>query len=305
MSFSIRCTEFRGLPAVELESARLRAVVVYGLGPRLAWLSPRAGDNLLFWEDAAPPRLVRRAGPRSWALRGGHRVWTSRYGADEDEQTYANDDAAGSCALLADGVLARGAPCPETGTVRSLLVRVVRDDRLLVVNRVENVGNLLFGCGLWGLTCTRPTPTTRYVVPLGDGSSWDTASITYFRTWAGQGTGSFRDEHGALTDDAYVLTPCGRETKRMFLAPAGIIALSDPARGLTLGIRCPLQRGLPYPANANLALYCAPGDAMIEMETMGPFQVLKPGESLELAEEWTLAERAIAPQGAAARELCA
>lgn len=301
MPCTIADIQHLGHAAVELATPALRAVVVHDCGPRLAWLSRPGEDNLLFW-DEEPPRLVRRVGARSWALRGGHRVWTSRYGADEDEQTYANDDAPCTVERHADGVTVHGACCPETQTRRSLTVRALRDDRLLVVNRVTNAGQLLFGCGLWGLTCTKPTPTTRYVIPLGDGSSWDTATLIIFRTWAGQGTGSFRDEHGAFIDDAYVLRPAGSETKRMLLAPAGIIALTDPARDLALAIRAPLQRGLPYPANANLAVYFAPRDAMAEMETMGPFQVLKPGESLELAEEWTLG-RAIPATGAAARAL--
>lgn len=300
----IRPCTHAGFAAVELTTPALRLIAVHGTGPRIAWLSPPGGDNLLMWDDGQPPRYVREVGTRRWTLRGGHRVWTSPMGADEAESTYANDDAPGSCTLADAGFEVAGAVDPETRLQRSIAVRILRDDRLEVVNRIANRGNMLAGCGAWALTCTRPGPATRYIVPLGDGGSWDTASVTYFRTWAGHGTGSFRDDQGELLDDAYLLTPRGRETKRMVRSAAGIIALTDPGRGLSLAISTAYAPDAAYPAGANLALYVGRDNFMVEMETMGPHAVLKPGQALEHRQEWTLARSAIAPTGAAAVELC-
>ena len=300
----VRAITHAGFAAVELTTPALRLVAVHGTGPRIAWLSPSDGDNLLLWDDNQPLQYAREPkGKRPWALRGGHRVWTARFGADEDEQTYANDDAPGTCATTADGFTVTGALCDETRSQRSISVRVLRDNRLEVINRIVNRGTMLLGCGLWALTCTKPTAQTRYVVPLGDGSSWDTATITVFRTWAGHGTGSFREDQGELVDDAYVLTPKGRETKRMVQTPAGAIALVDPARNLTFAIHTPWERGAQYPANANISLYVGPQNFMVEMETMGPHAVLKAGETLEHRQEWTLASGAIPLTGAAVRTL--
>lgn len=302
----VRACTHAGFAAVELTTPALRLVAVHGTGPRLAWLSLPQGENLLLWDEAQPPKYGREPeAKRPWTLRGGHRVWTARFGADEDEQTYANDDGAGTCETRADGFTVTGAPCGETRTQRSIRVRLLRDDRLEVVNRIENRSNMLLGCGLWGLTCTRPSAECRYVVPLGDGSSWDTATITVFRRWAGHGTDSFREEQGGLEDDAYVIIPKGRETKRMVQTPAGAIALVDRARDLTFAIRAPYERGAQYPAGANIALYVGPQNFMVEMETMGPFAVVKPGEALEHRQEWTLQRGAIAPTGAAVRAFTA
>jgi hypothetical protein len=302
----VRAITHAGFAAVELTTTALRLVAVHGTGPRIAWLSQPGGENLLLWEENSPLKYVREPeAKRPWNLRGGHRVWTARMGADEDEQTYANDDAPGTCTTTADGFTVTGALCGETRTQRSISVRVLRDDRIEVVNRIVNRSNMLLGCGLWALTCTKPGPQTRYVVPLGDGSGWDTATITVFRCWAGHGTGSFREEQGELIDDAYVLTPKGRETKRMLQTPAGAIALVDPARNLTFAIRTPFERGAAYPANANIAMYVGPQNFMVEMETMGPHAVLKTDEVLEHRQEWTLAKGAIPLTGAAVRTFTA
>jgi hypothetical protein len=294
------CTH-AGLAAVELTTSALRLVAVHGAGPRLAWFGPANGDNLLFWDDHQPLKYVRDLPGRNWALRGGHRVWTAHVGADEDEQTYTNDDAAGTCTMQPDGFTVTGADCRETGSQRSVSVRILRDDRLEVINRIVNTGDMLLGCGLWALTCTKPDADTRYVIPLGDGSSWDTATITVFRTWAGHGTRSFREEQFELTDDAYVLTPKGRETKRMINTPAGAIALVDGKRNLTFAIATDYQPQAVYPGNANIAMYVGPNNFMVEMETMGPHAVLKSGQVLEHRQVWTLAAGAIPLTGAAVR----
>lgn len=302
----VRAITHAGFAAVELTTSALRLVAVHGTGPRIAWLSQPGGDNLLMWDEHSPLQYVREPeAKRPWNLRGGHRVWTARMGADEDEQTYANDDAPGTCTITADGFTVTGAQCGETRTQRSISVRILRDDRIEVVNRIVNRSNMLLGCGLWALTCSKPGPQTRYVVPLGDGSGWDTATITVFRCWAGHGTNSFREEQGELVDDAYVLTPKGRETKRMLQTPAGAIAMVDAARNLTFAIRTPYERGAAYPANANIAMYVGPQNFMVEMETMGPHAVLKTDEVLEHRQEWTLAKGAIPLTGAAVRTFIA
>lgn len=301
----IRTCTHAGLAAVELTTSALRLVAVHGAGPRLAWFGPAGGDNLLLWDDAQPLKYQRTAPGKAWSLRGGHRVWTAGMGADENETTYRPDDAAGTCETAADGFTVTAAHDPETRTRRSIRVRILRDDRLEVVNSIANEGDMLCGLGLWGLTCSKPNASTRYVIPLGDQTDWDTTTITVFRTWAGHGTGSFREEQFELTDDAYVLTPRGRETKRMITSPAGSIAMVDAQRDLTFAIATTYEPHIPYPTHANLAVYVGPDNFMVEMETMGPHVVLKPGQRLDHRQVWTLGKGAIPLTGAAVRQFTA
>ena len=182
---------------------------------------------------------------------------------------------------------------------RGFQVAILDDNTLQVDNFVINDGDMLYAAGMWGLTCTVPGPTTQYVVPLGDGSSWDTATITLFRTWAGHGQGVFKDEQFTVEDDAYVLRPAGKDNKRMMMTNAGVIAMVDSERDFTFAIETEHQPGATYPGNANLALYNARRNLMVEMETMGPLAQLKPDQSLHHSEVWTLLDHAVEPTGEA------
>lgn len=297
----VRPITHAGLAAVELTTPALRLVAVHGIGPRIAWLSKPDGQNLLLWDGAAPPKYVRTAPGKAWALRGGHRVWTARGVADESEETYRPDDAPGTWEAIPGGFVVWGAEDPETRTTRGIAVTVLADDRLQVDNLLVNRGDMLYSCGLWGLTCTVPDARTRYVVPLGDGTSFDTATITLFRCWAGHGTNVFADDQWQVEGDAFVLTSKGREGKRMVGTALGAIAMCDPARACTFVIQAPQERNAVYPANANLALYTGPGSFMVEMETMGPMALLKPGERTLHRQTWRLIPRAVEPTAIAVR----
>lgn len=296
----VRAISHDGIPAVELTTSAIRLVAVHGFGPRFAWLGRPGGDNLLLWDDVAKPRYVRSAPGKDWKLRGGHRLWVQGgTAADESESTYRNDDAPGTCEVRSDGFTVASAHDPETRLRRSISVRILGDTRLEVIHEIANEGDMLAGVGAWELTCTVPGPATRYVVPLGDGGEWDTTTLTVFRCWAGHGTRSFREEQFELTDDAYVLTPRGRETKRMVRAPRGVIAMVDPARRFTFAIRAGFEPDAAYPGGANIATYVGPDNFMVEMETMGPFVTLKPGRSVQHRQEWHLLDRAVDLTGAA------
>src|SRR4051794_23579176 len=82
----VRRIDHDGHRALELIHARMRMIVVHDVGPRIAWFGRRDGDNLLFWDRAN--QHTRGA----WHLRGGHRLWLTRPGADETEETYAPDE---------------------------------------------------------------------------------------------------------------------------------------------------------------------------------------------------------------------
>lgn len=279
---------FQGERAVELRTRELRLVATVGRGPRLAFLSRRAGENLLYW---APGR--HRYG--KWDLMGGHRFWLARPGADEAEETYAPDNAACELRTTRDGFALTAPPIPGAQIARSITVRGVAANRLTIEHRVENVGQMLWSGGAWALTCTLPTPTTTYVIPLSDASTWDTASMTFFKKWGGTHTGSYDDPQFTLTADAVRVRSLGAKNKRAFRAAPGIIALHDAARDVLFAKRSEWQHGGVYPMDSNLAVYTGEKSFMVEMETMAPLVTLKPGESATHIEEWVL--------GAAPREV--
>ena len=297
---TIASVKFDGFDAVELLTAEIRVVLLTARGPRIAFLGQPGGPNLLLWA----PGTYQRG---EWDLTGGHRVWITRPGADEAEETYATDNAPCTVDAHIDGVTVTGALDPVQKLRRGLTVRVVAPGRLRVDHFVRNESDMLWSGGLWGLTCTVPDPTTIYVSPLGDGSSWDYTTMVAFRTWGGgHGGVGFGDPQFEMTQDALVLRPSGRENKRMFKADAGILAMYDPARGILFAKQADYQPNADYPLGTNLALYVGPQNFMVEMESMAPVVTLKPGQASTHTETWALAAApATQPDLAALKQLFA
>jgi len=90
-------------------------------------------------------------------------------------------------------------------------------------------------------------------------------------------TGAYDDPQIRFSNDLLVVEPNGIENKRMLRARPGIIAMCDPARGVTFAKKTEYVEGASYPLGANLAFYIAPGNFMVEMETMGPEKIPQAG----------------------------
>jgi hypothetical protein len=278
---SVRRIRFQGLSAVELLSPALRLIVVSTRGPRIAYLGRPNGQNLLLWR----PGHYRRG---DWDLMGGHRFWLTRPGADEAEETYAPDNERCDVTIQSDACLVSAPPVPGQRVQRAMRVRWLARDRVAIEHRIKNVGDMLWSGGAWGLTCTLPTPSTTYVVPLSDGSAWDNASVTLFRRWGGSHTGRHDDPQFSFTADALLARSLGEENKRAIRAGPGVIAMHDLERDVLFVKGAEYCRGAAYPLESNLALYTGPQSFMVEMETMGRLVTLKPGEEHVHVEEWLL-----------------
>lgn len=279
---SVKRIKFGGLAAVELRTPQFRLVALTAKGPRLAFWGRPGGENLLLW---APGKYFRG----EWELMGGHRLWISRPGADEAEETYAADNQPCAVALLANGFTLTAAVDPVLLTQRGFTVRAVAADRVEIEHFVINRSAMLWSGGIWAISATRPTAGTTYTVPLGDGSTWDYATVIAIRTWGhDQGRKTFHDPQFELTDDSFRLIPGGVESKRMLKADAGIIGMHVPEQQLVFAKQTDYLPEGHYPLGTNLALYTAKGSFMAEMETMGPFTTVKPGKVLKQTERWVL-----------------
>ncbi len=286
---TIKRINFEGLEAIELRTTALRLVAITARGPRVAFFGRPDGDNLLYWA----PGKHRRG---KWDLLGGHRLWATRPGADEAEETYAADNQPCEVETHARSITLTGAVDPVQRIQRGFKITLLESDCIAIDHFVRNESEMLWSGGLWALTCTVPTKETRYLVPLGDGSSWDSATMVGFRTWGGgHGGVGFDDPQFQFTQDAFVLHPAGRENKRMIRADAGIIALHDPAQRLVFAKQVDYQAAGNYPMGTNIALYVGPDNFMVEMETMGPVVTLKPGQVLAHRETWVLTTAKAAP----------
>lgn len=294
---SLKRITFGGLAAVELRTPKVRLVAITAMGPRIAFWGRPGGDNLMLWH----PGKYRR-GP--WDLMGGHRLWVWRPGADEAEETYAADNRPCTVEILPNGFTVTAAVDPGLLTQRGFTVTARAADRIEIEHFVTNRSAMLWSGGLWAITSTRPTAGTTYAVPLGDDSDWDYATIIAVKKWGhNQGTKTFHDPQFELTDDAFLLLPGGRESKRMLKADAGVIGMHVPELQLVFAKQADYLPEGQYPLGTNLALYNGKDNFMAEMETMGPGATVKPGRTLKHTETWVLREAKSALPAAAMRKL--
>lgn len=286
----IKRIKFGGLAAVELTTAALRFVVVTAKGPRIAFFGRPGGDNLMLW---GPGKYKRK----SWELFGGHRLWITRPGADEPEETYSPDNEACAVELGAKSFTVTAAMDPVHLTRRGFTVTALAADRLRLDHFVTNEGNMLWSGGAWSITSTVPVGGAQYIVPLGDGSRWDYATVVAVRTWGdSQGAKTFQDDRFAFTADSFRLDPVpGLENKRMIKADPGVIGMHSPGLGLLFAKHTAYDPAGNYPLGTNTALYVGPKSFMVEMEMMGPMGTVKPRHTVRHAETWVLRDAKQAP----------
>lgn len=284
---TVQRVTFEGAAAVELTAPGLRLVAVYDKGPRIAFWGRPNGDNLLLWPTSA--------GRGDWRMMGGHRIWITLPGGDHTEDTYEPDNDPCEVELFDDGFKLTGKKSPIHCTRRGFEVRLQDDDRVTVDNFLINSGDMLFSGGIWALTVTPPKSgnNRRYGVPLGDGSKWNTATVVLHHTWGGHDPvkGGFNDPQFSYTSDMLLINPSGNENKRMIRADHGIIAMRDQKLGVTFAKRVVYQPAATYPLSTNVSVYV--NEDMVEMETLGPQETLKPDAELHHIETWVLAPSSV------------
>lgn len=272
--------------AVELTTDTLKLIAVTQFGPRIAFFGFKNGRNLLFWNTGALKEGV-------WHLHGGHRTWPTRPHADETGENYIPDNEACEVFIREKSVKIVSAIFTNTGTRRGIEISAVNDSLLQVDNFVENTGDLLHSCGVWSLTCTLPGKETKYVFPVGESNSWNAFSMVMFKSWGGH-NGILEDDQINYHHDLMTVSPRGRENKRMFQSHCGIGAMIDPVENFTFAKKIDdYNSAANYPMNCNWAFYIGPENYMVEMETMGPEKMIKPGEMQHSTEQWLLLPEAI------------
>jgi hypothetical protein len=279
--------KFDGLDAIEITTPRLRLVAVYGTGPRIAFLGKDGGENLLYWD----PTFSNARG--DWKIRGGHRVWNTRPGADESEDSYGADNEPCTVTTEGDALVLTGAEHPFMKTRRGFKIRQIDDLTFEITNFLTNTGDMLYSGGVWSITCSNPKGGKKYGIPLGDRSqAWDLIQILFPRAWAGHNS-RLDDPQITYNQDFLLVDPQGVETKRMVMAPQGVIAWTWPEKKMSFIKKAEYDQTGQYPLNCNLAFYVGPDNFMLEMEAMGPMQTLLPGQTVSLKETWKITDQVL------------
>lgn len=279
-------TTFDGLEAIEILTTEARMVIITGMGPRIAFWGKLGQENLLYWKNDD-------LGREKWLLKGGHRVWVTRPGADEAEDAYAEDNTPCEIVESAHSISIIGGIHPLYKIQRGIEVQVIDESSLKVTSFLKNQGPMLYSGGVWAPTCIDPSGGKEFGIVLGNRKlSWDLVKMVIPRAFGGH-TSRINDDQIAFNEDFMLIRPNGIESKRMVMAPHGVIAMSWPDKDISFIKQSTFNPNGNYPLGCNLAIYIGPDNFMVEMETYGEEQTVLPGETIRNNETWKLVHQAL------------
>jgi hypothetical protein len=284
--------EYRGWKRnVRLSNGDVELIAPLEVGPRIISYKLKGGRNVFKEYDDQ----IGHSGESEWMIRGGHRLWTA---PEDTTRTYALDNApityVNLGSELGKGVRLISPPDARYGLRKEIDVLLGSEgSRVKMVHRITNIGSSATELAPWALSVMAPGGTE--IIPLPPkaphpGSAKNAASAADFgpnQLWVLWPYTRLSDPRWKLGDQFITLAQqsATEPTKLGLLHRAGRVGYFN---GRTLFIKTfeyrPDRRypdgGVNYETFTN-------GD-MLEMESLGPLQVLEPGRSVEHDETWDL-----------------
>ncbi|MDD3695954.1 MAG: hypothetical protein PHG44_08315 [Lentisphaeria bacterium] len=264
---------------IELSNGEFRIAVTSKQGPRIIGCYAGDDEQNLF---AVLPKRKMKGVDTGFRLFGGHRLG---HGPEDLPRSYQPDNDAVEINET-EGGLEFSAPIePLTGLRKHIRISKGNFDMFMITHSIEN-------CGLWELelaprALSMMAPGGMAVIPqLRDPEAWPMSPDRSLMLWP---YASFADPRLQLGDEYIFLKQDGsisKPTKIGFNAQRGWIAylLKDKALIKYFDI---YEEGTEYPDyNCNVASYSC--EQFCEIETLGPLDIVPPGESAEHNEYWQI-----------------
>jgi len=274
-----------------MENEFAQLVITLDVGPRIVSYRLTDGENVFFNDinrvmTFESDKLRAEAGELGrWVMYGGHRFWTApedyfvTYDPDNRPCTAEIDEAAGSVTLTA--------PKREaTGFVKTVRVTLAQDSPKVTVEHIlTNASAEPKNAALWGVTAVAaggvevvPLPTTetpdffpRQIIALWHGKALDDPRVQWRSDCAIlRQSDAFENTYkfGTFVEDGWIA--CFVKGSLLFI---GVPCFPD---------RVYTDRGCNYETFTNKLL--------TELETLGEYGELAPGESRSHTEVWILAK---------------
>jgi hypothetical protein len=270
-------TEYYGQPTGRLENEYLILDYLLEAGPRLVRLIPKAlGENLL----AEVPEATLESPHGPYRLWGGHRLW---HAPETAARTYLPDDNGLSVALL-DGGVRLIQDEPRAG-IRKEIAATLRHGAagVRLEHRLTNTGLWPVELAPWAITQLR----LGGVAVLPTTGPADDEGLLPDRLIALWPYSRWRDPRFRPGDEAIeiVTQPIAHPFKLGYMNRAGWMAYRYKDVVFT-------KRWMPQPDRRHVDFGCNAevytNDRHIELETLGPLVTLRPGETVEHGEEWSV-----------------
>ncbi|HEU5115043.1 MAG TPA: hypothetical protein VFT74_00050 [Isosphaeraceae bacterium] len=271
---------------LKLSNGDVELLITLDVGPRILSYKLAGGNNVL----KEYPEQLGKAGESGWMIRGGHRLWVS---PEDTQRTYTPDNLPVKHEVLSDGTV-RLLPEPDAfGIQKQIDVKLApQGSGVTLTHRLTNVGQKPTELAPWALTVMAPggveiIPFPPHAPHPGSASNAKSADDfgpnmelvlwPYF---------DFSDDRWTFGSKYITLRHKDRGPTKLGLAHReGWVAYLNGGNLFVKQI--PFEKSKVYPdRGASYETFSNPD--MVEMESLGPLVNLKPGESTELVERWSL-----------------
>lgn len=266
---------------VRLANAEVELIVTTDVGPRIARVGFIGGDNLM----AEFPKQQGLTGGDQWRLYGGHRLW---HAPEAIPRTYFPDNDPVDFKWDADRNELTLTPQPETtcGMQKQIAISLEPDRNVArVAHRITNIGLWSVSFSPWALSVMAPNgrvivpqedfiPHSEHLLPARPLVLWHYLDMSDPRYTWGRKYVQLRQDTAAKTNTKFGV----RNTKGW-----AAYTLND-----TLFVkRFGFDPAAEYPDfGCNAEFYT--DHTFIEVESLGPFRAVEPGETVEHVEIWGL-----------------
>lgn len=271
---------------LRLTSAHAELILTTDVGPRILSARTRAGENMLWVNDADSGK----SGEPDFQVRGGHRLWVS----PEDDRSYAPDNGPVQVGAQDGLSVVLENPAAAPWRVRKALgVKLSGESASVEVeHRLTNEGSEPVTIASWALTVMAPggfeiipqPPLGRHAL---DGFLAERVVVPWKFT-------DFSDRRWRFGSKFWLLCPeAGTEATKIGLAHLpGWAAWTRP--GALFIKRFAYEAGATYPDfGCNFETFTK--GEFLELESLSPLRTLAPGQSVGHRESWHLFDAPSAP----------
>jgi len=272
-------TTFGDHDCVQIQNQALSLWVTTTVGPRVLGLAPHGGENLF---AELPGVTLPFPGPGDYILRGGHRLW---YAPEFPSRTYLPDDDPVTIEPTERGLIVTQPAEPATGVEKSMAITLPGEDARVVVDHIiSNRGAEAIELAPWAITQLKTGGTAILPQPAGPADEYGVLANRHVVLWPYTAV----DSPHVTWGDGYLLfeaTLADGAWKVGFPNAAGWLGY---VRGDTLFVKqAAYDPTAAYPDRGSSSeCYC--DHRFLELETLGPTAVLRPGQSVTHRETWAV-----------------
>jgi hypothetical protein len=282
--------QYGGWPNCQrISNGTIEIIATTDVGPRIIRFGFVGEEN----EFREVPEHAGLTGGNEWRSYGGHRLW---HAPENKPRSYQPDNEPIEFEMLPDGLRLTQPVETRTGIQKEMEIKFLAEQHLRVIHRLENTG--LFGLEFapWALSVMAARGVAVLPLPERGCHPQDLLPSSSITLWSytdlSDPRWTFGRQFVMLRQDASCQSPqkIGGEVSAGWCAYA--------RQGHLFIKRFQFQAGAQYPdRNCNVEIFT--NSKMLELETLGPIENVKPGETVTYVEDWHLLRNVPQPQSEA------